>query len=91
MMPKYFICKFGNRPSGPHSFVDLDNGDVLVRLEDRNIVIPAGASLLPHINDHKTLVSADHAAKLAVHGVTPADTCFEAVMKVSANHPDMEP
>lgn len=92
MMPKYFITKFGNRPSlGLHHFVDLENGDVLVRLEDRNIVIPAGAGLLPHINDHKTTVSPDHATKLAAFGVTQADTCFDAIMKVVASHPDMEP
>ena len=91
MIPRYYICKVSDPPEGPYVAALLDDGlSMLVRVEHPHTALPASSTRMPHLLG-TDLISMDHAARLASHGVTHMDTTFQAVMKVAASHPDLEP
>lgn len=98
MIPKYYITTqddlvrfVAGNPNFTHNWVMLENGELLVRVTDRNVTFPPSWQHVGHVLDHEAKVSNEHCMKLRQHGVLPTDTPFRAVMRVAKAHPDMEP
>lgn len=95
MIPHYYIMPRSElvKPGILEGFrmVDLEDGFALVMFNGKPSNPRQNWEHIGHMLDHVSTISGEHCMRLRQHGVVPTDTAFQAVMRVSASHPDMEP